>query len=101
MGDLLFDGAAKQLESSIEDAAERAGREAQLHLDRFVVGAVDVAKRERKAVFLGEGLQDEADLFAGLGEAGPFGGRGGHVVEGLLAGAGRRAAPEGARAAEG
>src|SRR5882672_8515578 len=99
MGDLLFDGPAQQLEASIEKAAERARGEAELQLDRVVVGTVDVSKREGKPVFFGEGLEDRADLFAGLGGAGNFGVGGRDAVEHLLAGARRRRSPDGARAA--
>src|SRR5689334_25170656 len=97
MGNLLFDGAAEQLESSIEDAAERTRAEPELHLDAFVVGAVDVAKGQGEPVFLGEGLEDRADLLAGVGQAGLVGrGRRG-VLEGSRAVPRGRRAPPGSR----
>src|SRR5579862_8913946 len=101
MGNLLFDRPPQELKPPVEEPAQGSRGEAQLHLDRVVVGAVDVSKREGKTVFLGEGLKDDADFFAGFGAAGvlAFGRRG--SVERLLAGSRGRPSAHGPGAADG
>src|SRR5579872_1060700 len=101
MGDLLFDGTPQQLKTPVEEPAQGSRREAQLHLDRLIVGAVDVSKRQGKAIFLGKRLKDGADLLAGLRAAGVLALGSGGALEGVPAGPGRGAPPERPGAAHG